>query len=47
MYQGNYAIVPYVVPGRYLTYVFSFTGGGLVYSESGEMGEFCVLCSGR
>lgn len=30
MYRGNYAIVPYVVPGRYLTYAFSFTGGGLV-----------------
>lgn len=30
MYQGNYAIVPYVVPGRYVTYAFSFTGGALI-----------------
>ena len=30
MYQGNYAIVPYVVPGRYVTYAFSFAGGALV-----------------
>lgn len=30
MYEGNYAVVPYVIPGKYVTYAFSFTGGALV-----------------
>lgn len=30
MQAGNYAIVPYVLPGKYVTYAFSFTGGALV-----------------
>lgn len=30
IYDGGYAIVPYVVPGSYVTYAFSFTGGALV-----------------
>lgn len=30
MYEGNYAIVPYVIPGKYVTYAFSFTGGALI-----------------
>ena len=30
LYQGSYAIVPYVIPGKYLCYAFSFTGGALV-----------------
>lgn len=30
LYQGSYAIVPYVFPGKYLCYAFSFTGGALV-----------------
>ena len=30
IYDGGYAIVPYVVPGSYVTYAFTFTGGALV-----------------
>ncbi len=30
LYDGGYAIVPYVSPGTYVTYAFSFTGGALV-----------------
>lgn len=30
IYDGGYAIVPYVVPGSYVTYAFSFTGGALI-----------------
>lgn len=30
LYKGCYAIVPYVEPGRYVTYAFSFTGGELI-----------------
>jgi len=29
-YDGSYAIVPYVFPGKYVCYAFSFTGGALV-----------------
>lgn len=30
MHRGNYAVVPYVVPGKYVTYCFSYTGGALI-----------------
>ncbi len=30
IYDGGYAVVPYVTPGTYVTYAFSFTGGALV-----------------
>lgn len=30
MYRGYYSIVPYVVPGRYVAYAFSYTGGALI-----------------
>jgi len=30
MYEGNYAVVPYVVPGKYVAYAFSYTGGALI-----------------
>lgn len=30
MSGNNYAIVPYVVPGKYVTYAFSYTGGALI-----------------
>ncbi len=30
IYDGGYAVVPYVTPGNYVTYAFSFTGGALV-----------------
>ncbi|MGI6118613.1 MAG: FGGY-family carbohydrate kinase [Bilifractor sp.] len=29
-YDGNYAVVPYVVPGTYVCYAFSYTGGALM-----------------
>jgi len=30
MYSGYYSIVPYVVPGKYVAYAFSYTGGALI-----------------
>lgn len=30
MYAGNYAVVPYVIPGKYVCYAFSYTGGALI-----------------
>lgn len=30
MTANNYAIVPYVIPGTYVTYAFSYTGGALI-----------------
>lgn len=30
MYQGSYCIVPYVIPGTYVSYAFSYTGGALI-----------------
>lgn len=30
MYQGNYSVVPYVIPGKYVCYAFSYTGGALI-----------------
>ena len=30
MSEMNYAVVPYVVPGKYVAYAFSYTGGALV-----------------
>ncbi len=30
IYDGGYAIVPYVIPGNYVTYAFTFSGGALV-----------------
>lgn len=30
MYQGNYAVVPYVIPGKNVCYAFSYTGGALI-----------------
>lgn len=30
MTQGNYAVVPYVIPGKYVCYAFSYTGGALM-----------------
>ena len=29
MAAGKYAVIPYVTPGKYVTYAFSFTGGAL------------------
>ena len=30
MTEGNYAVVPYVIPGSYVCYAFSYTGGALI-----------------
>lgn len=30
MYKGYFSVVPYVVPGTYVTYAFSYTGGALM-----------------
>lgn len=30
MYQGYFSVVPYVVPGKYVAYAFSYTGGALM-----------------
>jgi len=30
MYEGYYAVVPYVIPRKYVCYAFSYTGGALV-----------------
>lgn len=30
MYNGYYSVVPYVVPGKYVAYAFSYTGGALI-----------------
>lgn len=30
MIPGKYVIVPYVLPGKYVTYAFSYTGGALI-----------------
>ncbi len=30
MYRGYFSVVPYVVPGKYVAYAFSYTGGALI-----------------
>lgn len=30
MYNGHFAVVPYVIPGKYAAYAFSYTGGALI-----------------
>lgn len=30
MMRGNFAVVPYVIPGTYVCYAFSYTGGALI-----------------
>ncbi|MBQ7372617.1 MAG: carbohydrate kinase [Blautia sp.] len=30
MYEGYYSVVPYVIPGKYVCYAFSYTGGALI-----------------
>lgn len=30
MYKGYFSIVPYVIPGKYAAYAFSYTGGALI-----------------
>lgn len=30
MYNGYFSVVPYVIPGKYVAYAFSYTGGALI-----------------
>lgn len=30
MYRGYFSVVPYVIPGKYVAYAFSYTGGALI-----------------
>ena len=30
MYKGYFSVVPYVIPGKYVAYAFSYTGGALI-----------------
>ena len=30
MYEGYFSVVPYVIPGKYVAYAFSYTGGALM-----------------
>lgn len=30
MYQGYFSVIPYVIPGKYVAYAFSYTGGALL-----------------
>lgn len=30
MYEGYFSVVPYVIPGKYVAYAFSYTGGALI-----------------
>lgn len=30
MAKGNFSVVPYVIPGKYVAYAFSYTGGALI-----------------
>lgn len=39
MYLGSYAVVPHVLPGTYVTYAFSFTGGALLKWYRDELGK--------
>ena len=39
MYEGSYSVVPYVIPGKYVCYAFSYTGGALV--------QWCTETIGR
>ncbi len=39
MMKGKYSIVPYVIPGDYVTYAFSYTGGALIQWVTGELAK--------
>ncbi len=42
MAEGGYCIVPFVTPGRYVTYAFSYTGGALVKWFIDQLGGHAV-----
>ena len=39
MAAGNFSIVPYIIPGKYVAYAFSFTGGSLVQWAMNTVGR--------
>ncbi|MCR5545138.1 MAG: carbohydrate kinase [Lachnospiraceae bacterium] len=39
MYKGYYATVPYIIPGKYVAYAFSYTGGALT--------QWCTECMAK
>lgn len=39
MSENNYCVVPYVIPGKYAAYAFSYTGGALI--------KWCLDCFGK
>lgn len=39
MVNGNFAVVPYVVPGKYVCYAFSYTGGALMQWCTGTLAK--------
>ena len=39
MMPGKYVIVPYVIPGKYVTYAFSYTGGALMQWCTGNLAK--------
>ncbi|MCR4901781.1 MAG: carbohydrate kinase [Butyrivibrio sp.] len=39
MYKGYYVTVPYIIPGKYVTYAFSYTGGALT--------QWCTGCMAK
>lgn len=39
MYDGYFAVVPYVIPGKYVAYAFSYTGGALIQWAADQVAE--------
>ena len=39
MYEGFFSVVPYVIPGKYVAYAFSYTGGALIQWVLETMGK--------
>lgn len=39
MYQGYFSVVPYVIPGKYVAYAFSYTGGALIQWCAGTIAK--------
>lgn len=39
MFNGRFAVVPYVIPGKYVAYAFSYTGGALLQWCTGELAK--------
>lgn len=39
MYEGYFSVVPYVIPGKYVAYAFSYTGGALIQWAADHVAE--------